>query len=138
MERTIKVIMVVLLAVVLTACGAGGSPKQSVIEQAIAQQINLIQQDIGQQLYPDQPSLPAIAIDRLKITRRQPLMIEQQRAYRVQGLYDATLTFPQQQVRQQQTSFELFLQQQPDTKTWQLARPTSDGEPQTWNLIPLG
>jgi hypothetical protein len=138
MKRTVNVIMAVLLAVVLTACGVAGSPKQSVIEQAIAQQINLIQQDIGQQLYFDQPSLPAIAIDRLKITRRQPLMINQQHAYRIQGLYDATLTFPQQQVHQQQTSFEVFLQQQPEEKTWQLARPTSDGESQTWSLIPLG
>jgi len=65
-------------------------------------------------------------------------VINQQRAYRIQGLYDATLTFPQQQVHQQQASFELFLQQQPEEKTWQLARPTPDGESQTWSLIPLG
>lgn len=134
----LRAIAAVVLVVFLTACSAGNTPNRAVIETAIAQQISLIQQDIGKQLYADELSLPEITVSRVTVTHRQSLTINEQRAYRIEGRYDATLSFPKRQVNQSKTDFEVYVQQL-DDKTWQLARPLSEpgSDEQTWEFSSL-
>ena len=135
-----RIIGAVLLAGLLTACGIGGGPGREVVQQAIALQLSQAQQALTQQLNPD-GSVPIPAdISRVKISSRQSLTIQDLAAYRVQGTYDVTLDFGNRRVSQQQNPFDLYLQRQPEAKTWRLARPEAgDGETSDrWVMRALG
>jgi hypothetical protein len=125
----IRAILVILLALFLTACSMGGGPSKSMVEKAIALQLTQVQQDLGPQLYATTAELPQFRVNRVKITKREPLMIENLRSYRVQGTYDVTSIFRDRKVTQRQNPFEVYVQWQSDNKTWELAHlPADKGE----------
>lgn len=134
-----RVIFVIFLALCLTACSIGGGPSKSVVEKAIALQLTQVQQELGPQLYATAAELPQFRINRVKITKREPLMIQDLQSYRVRGTYDVTSAFRDRKVTQQQNPFEVYVQQQSDHKTWRLARlPTGKGESEnTWITSPI-
>jgi hypothetical protein len=124
----IRVILAMMLAVLLTACGAGNAPDRTLVEKAIALQLSQTQQELTQQLFRGTISPVAAQISHVKIKQQRHLAIADLDGYRVRGTYDLTLDLPKQKVSQRQNRFEIYLQQQSEGKTWKLARPLAGGE----------
>jgi hypothetical protein len=114
----IRVILMVILAGLLTACGT--QPDRSIVEKAIALQVSQTQQELSRQLF--QSTQLDTKISQVKVKNQQRLAIEALTAYRVQGTYDLTLKLPSRRVTQRQNSFDIYLQRQSEGKTWRLAR----------------
>lgn len=115
----VRLIVVILLMGLLTACSAGG-PGRDWVEKAIALQLQETQQALGNLLYNDPASVPEFTIRRIKITQNTPFKTKQQMLYRVNGTYDIKLVFPDHETTQRYNPFEVYLQYQPETKNWQL------------------
>ena len=117
----IRAILAVVLVGLLTACG-NSVPGLSnrVVQQAIALQINQTQQTLATQLRLKKP--PQVEVKQVAIANQESLKIQGLPAYHLQGTYDLTLKLPSRQVTQEKNPFEVYLQQQPDQKTWKLAQ----------------
>ncbi|MBD2022753.1 hypothetical protein H6F43_21455 [Leptolyngbya sp. FACHB-36] len=121
-----RLVGVVILAVLLTACGATGpAPMRQLVEQAIALELGQTQQELGKQLRLGAPP-KSVDIDRVSITEQTPLLIDELQAFRVRGTYDVTVQRQQRRVTQSQNPFEVYLQRQKENKTWRLARLQTD------------
>jgi hypothetical protein len=117
-QGSLRVILAVILTGLLTACGASGLPNTSLVRKAIALQVSQTQQEISQQLRLDSPK---VEVDRVQIKTRSPLTIQNLTAYRIEGDYDFTLKLGDRNVAQKDNPFEVYLQRQPEGKTWRLA-----------------
>jgi len=116
-----KLIFTAILLLLLTACSPVGiAPSYQLVEQAIALQIKQTQTQLNQQL---QIISPQSSITRLEIAQQEPLTIENLPAYHLQGTYDLQVQVAEEKLTQQQRPFELYLQQQPEGKSWRLAIP---------------
>ncbi|MBD2090090.1 hypothetical protein H6F67_09520 [Microcoleus sp. FACHB-1515] len=136
-RQTIGMIIALLLAGLLTACG-GDRPPQSAIEQALQLQVDQTQQQLRQQFR----SVDSVAtVERVKVKKQQSQAIESVKGYRIEGTYSLSIAkrsrnginSPQQHITRRQNPFELYLQQT-DEETWSLARPLADGH---WKIYPL-
>ena len=124
----VRLVVMAVLLVVLTACGIGLEPSKQLVQRALALKVEQTQQQLSQQLHSferNQP--PKYEINQVVITQREPLTILNLPAYHVQGTYNFTLK-SQRQVNQRQNPFELYLQRQKEGKTWRLALPQSTGK----------
>ncbi|MBE9008757.1 hypothetical protein IQ250_00825 [Pseudanabaenaceae cyanobacterium LEGE 13415] len=130
MKRLIQIILSIVLAVGLVACGGRYSVPGNVLKKAIAISVDQTQQDISQQLKLS--AAPKVNVDRVKITDQTPLKIEGLDGYRVKGEYDFTLKLPKRQDKLADNTFDLYLQHQTVDKKqiWKLAE--QDGE--AWKL----
>jgi hypothetical protein len=117
----IRALLAVVLVGLLTACG-NNIPGLSnrVVQQAIALQVGQTQQTLAQQLRLKKP--PKVEVKQVAIANQESLQIQGLPAYHLQGTYDLTLKLPNRQVTQEKNPFEVYLQQQPDQKTWKLAQ----------------
>jgi hypothetical protein len=132
-DKTIlRTILAVVLALMLVGCGVVGGPGHRVVERAIELELSQAQQELSQQLrLGSQPT--NLALKRVRITERTPLMIQDLQSFRVQGTYDYTVKLPTQQVTQRQNPFEVYLQRQQEGKTWRVARlQTNEVGEQVW------
>ncbi|MBD1823305.1 hypothetical protein H6F51_12525 [Cyanobacteria bacterium FACHB-DQ100] len=132
-KRAIQIILAIVLAVGLTACGGRYSVPGAVLKKAIAITVDRTQQEISQQL--KLTSAPKVTIDRVKITDQTPLKIEGFDGYHVKGEYDFTLKQSKRQDKQVDNIFDLYLQRQIEgkTQTWRLAQQSGD----EWNLTAI-
>lgn len=117
----IRAILAVILIGLLTACG-GKVPGLSdrLLQQAIALEVTQTQQVLTKELRLTK--LPKVDVKNVAIAQQDALEIQGLPGYHLQGTYDLTLKLPQRQVTQAQNSFDLYLQHQPEEKTWNLAR----------------
>jgi hypothetical protein len=116
-----------LLVMGLTACSpADQALGGDVVQQAIAMQVWQTQQALSQQLKLVPPEPEQIAIRHVVVTAKSPLKIEKLPAYKLQGTYDFTLTLPKRRVSQRDNAFEIYIQSQPEGKTWRLAQRDRD------------
>ena len=134
----IRAILALVLVGLLTACG-NGIPGLSnrIVQQAIALQVNQTQQTLAKQLRLSKP--PKVEIKQVAIAKQEPLKIQGLSAYHLQGTYDLTLKLPSRQVTQEHNPFDVYLQQQPDQKSWKVAQLTqteAEAEP-TWVTEPI-
>lgn len=118
----LRVVLVVLLAVSLTACG-GRLPDRSLVEKAIALQFSQTQLELARQLGVPTATQPSFSLEGIKIDSRQPLKINGLKGYRMEGSYTLKLTYPDRTLVQRRNPFEVYLQRQVEGKTWRLARP---------------
>ena len=125
----VRLVLIAILLVVLTACGTVGlEPNRQLVQRALALEIEQTQQQLSQQLHSfDRNQPPNYEINQVVITQQEPLAILNLPAYHVQGTYNLTLK-SQRQVNQQHNPFELYLQRQKEGKTWRLALPQSTGK----------
>ena len=134
----IRAILAVVLVGLLTACGNGISGLSNrVVQQAIALQVSQTQQTLATQLRLKKP--PKVEVKQVAIANQESLKIQGLPAYHLQGTYDLTLKLPSRQVTQEQNPFEVYLQQQPDQKTWklaQLSKSDTEAEP-VWVTEPI-
>ncbi len=125
--RLIRGIVLVLVVGWLTACSASSAALGGdIVQQAIALQVWQTQQALSQQLKLVAPDPDQIAIRHVVVTTKSPLTIQKQPAYKLQGTYDFTLTLPKRQVTQRDNAFEIYIQSQPEGKTWRLAQRERD------------
>ncbi len=130
MRRSIQIILAVILASLITACGSNNlTPSNQIVRRAIALQVAQTQQELSQQLRLKSPNLK---VDRVKVTSQKPLTIQSLRAYQVQGIYDYTLKLSKRTVTQKDNPFEVYLQRQSEGKTWRLAQQQRDETGLSW------
>ncbi len=110
----------IVLVVLLTACGLSGGPSHALVAQAIALQLRQTQAELSQQLRLDMQ--PTLDIKRVVIAEQKPMTIESLPSFRVRGTYNLTTKLPTRQVTEQENPFEVYLQRQPEGKTWRLAQ----------------
>ncbi|HHP7245399.1 MAG TPA: hypothetical protein ACFE0H_11995 [Elainellaceae cyanobacterium] len=134
-----RVVIVVLLAMLMTACSRGGVDA-STVKKAIALQVGQVQTELTQQLYRTATKPPLVTVDNVQIDSQQSVTIVAQPAVRVRGTYDVTLDFTEHTLRQNRNIFDVYLQPTPDgQESWKLARPVpnADNQGKRWIMIPL-
>lgn len=120
----VRLIFTAIVLVLLTACGnIGLEPSSRLVQSAIALQVEQTQQQLSQQLGLN---VLGFEINRVAVTKQEPLMIQNLAAYHVQGTYNVTLKRALRRVTQQ-NPFDIYLQRQKEGKTWRLALPRSTG-----------
>lgn len=138
LKRLFNLVLVMVLAVVVTACGGGSGPSQAVIGRAIAMTVETSQQGLAQQLRLARPEAKALGISRVQVERSEAEQIDGDRAYHLQGRY--ALSYPQsdRQVTQENLPFDLYLKPQQLGKEvrWQLAMETGNSD-RPWKLKPV-
>lgn len=138
-ERAIAVRwLAVVLVVLLSACTAFGLPDRAVIRAGLTLQLQQTETQLSDQL---RLATPIIRVRKLKIRDRQPLEIGGRPAFQVLGQADWQLQQSGQKQQIKAQPFELYLQRQPQARTWRLAIPqsSSQSERQEWSTyaIPL-
>jgi hypothetical protein len=114
----IRLVVVAVLLIFLTACGNGVLPPNgNLVKKAIAIQLEQTQQQLSEQLDLD---FQGFEIERLAIAKKIPLMMEHLPAYHIQGVYDLKFKIPQHDLKQPQKPFDIYMQLQREGKTWRL------------------
>ena len=104
--------LILVLVLLLNGCSSG-EPNKEIVENAIALQTRLLQQQLQQISKP--------VIDHVNITQTTTLSIDKLTGYRINGTYD--LKLPKQRLSQQKNPFDIYLQRQKEGKAWRLALP---------------
>ena len=104
--------LILVLVLVLNGCSSI-EPNREIVENAIALQTQLLQQQLQQISKP--------VISHVNITQTTTLSIDKLTGYRINGTYD--LKLPKQRLSQQKNPFDIYLQRQKEGKTWRLALP---------------
>ena len=87
----------------LTACGFSiSNPSHKLVEQAIVLQLQQTQAALNQQLRLDIQQ-DDLDIKRVVITEQTPVTIENLKAFRVRGTYNATIKLPTRQIDEQKS-----------------------------------
>ncbi|MBW4443496.1 MAG: hypothetical protein KME10_20130 [Plectolyngbya sp. WJT66-NPBG17] len=133
MKRPIQIILSIVLAIGLVACGGRYSVPGAVLKKAIAISVDQTQQEISQQI--KLASAPKVIVDRVKVTEQSPLKIEGIDSYHVKGVYDFTLKLSKRQDKQVDNAFDVYLQLKTEgkTQTWSLAQQSGED----WNLAAI-
>lgn len=138
----VRMILVLVLGVSLTACGAASAPislapPTSTVRNAIVLQLSKTQETISQQLNLQTPKLD---ISHLNITQIEPLLIQKLPTYHIGGTYDLKIQLADRQEKQPKHPFDLYLQRQIEGKSWRLLIPKQEGENSqtTWYSYILG
>ena len=104
--------LILVLVLLLNGC-SGVEPNKEIVENAIALQTQLLQQQLQQ--------ISKLVISQVNITQTTTLSIDKLTGYRINGTYD--LKLPKQRLSQQKNPFDIYLQRQKEGKTWRLALP---------------
>ena len=104
--------LILVLVLLLNGC-SGVEPNREIVENAIALQTRLLQQQLQQISKP--------VIDHVNITQTTTLSIDKLTGYRINGTYD--LKLPKQRLSQQKNPFDIYLQRQKEGNAWRLALP---------------
>lgn len=126
-------IWAIALALLLTACGVGGqAPGKALVEQAIALQLDQVQQELSQQLRLDERPTD-LKINRVAIAQQLPLKINDLPAFQILGTCDYTVKTANRTLPQRNIAFDVYLQRQAEGKTWRVAFPRVTAEDEvTW------
>lgn len=132
----VSLVLTAIFLVALTACGAntpplGLAPNKQLVQKAIALQVNQTQQQLTQRL---QSIPPKIQITQVKLKQLEPLFLDDLATFHIWGTYSFKVKLPSQQLPQQQRPFDVYLQRQPEGKTWRLVVPERIGNssPVSW------
>ena len=122
----VRLILVAVFLILLTACGNGVlPPNRNLIKKAIAIQLEQTQQQLQEQVGLD---FQGFEINHLTISKKIPLMMEHLPAYHLQGVYDLQFNIPQHDLKQPQKPFDIYMQIQPEGKTWRLIIPERNSQ----------
>lgn len=127
MKVWVQFAAIALLVVLLNSCGSQSSAvNEQLVQKALALKLQETQQQLSQQIYPSPAIDTKVSVERALISKQTPLAILGLPTYRVEGTYDVTLTLPQGKIGRSNNPFKLYLQKQPEGKTWRLVYPQSD------------
>lgn len=137
----VSLVLTAILWVGLTACGAntpplGLAPNKQLVQKAIALQVNQTQQQLTQRL---QSIPPKIQITHVKLKQLEPLFLDDLATFHIWGTYSFKVKLPSQQLPEQQRPFDVYLQRQPEGKTWRLVVPERIGNssPVSWRTYQI-
>lgn len=141
MHRAVRlvrsVVITAIFLVALTACGSstpplGLAPNKQLVQKAIALQVSQTQQRLTQRL---QSAPPKLEITQLTLKQLEPLFLDNLATFHIWGTYSLKIKLPSQQLTHQQRPFDVYLQRQPEGKTWRLLIPESisKGYPVSWH-----
>jgi uncharacterized protein YcfL len=132
-RRSIRVILAVILASLLTACGVSSpTPSSRIVRQAIALQAAQTQQELSQQLRLELSESSKVVVGRIQVKSQEPIEIENLPSYRLKGTYDYRLKLAKQTIVQKNNPFEVYLQRQIEGKTWRLAQRQRGEDGSSW------
>jgi hypothetical protein len=134
-KAALALFLTVVTTGLLTACSwRSDTPPQLLVGQAIALQVERIQQLLSPALKLTAPTLKEIGINHIRIQDQSPLTILGQAAYRLEGTYDLTLQQTKSST-QADFPFEVYLLKRGEGKmvTWQVAERTAD----SWTMRSL-
>jgi len=120
LRRLAMGVLVLLLPLLLVACGGPGQPPRSVLLDALTLQIQLTQGSIAQALELEAPGLPQVS--RVRVEEQQAQSIGEARGLRLAGRFDWRLADDPIRV---DSPFELYLARGERGQSWRLARPAS-------------
>ena len=134
LRRLAALVLGLLLALPLSACG-GGQPPQKVLLSALALQIELTQRSIASALALD-PGAAAPQVSRVRVESQEQLPIGEGSGLHLTGRFDWRLSDDPIRV---DSRFDLYLQRGERGQSWRLARPigSADGTSQDWLIDPL-
>lgn len=133
MSRSLRIVLAVIFAGLLTACGVNSAfPSTQLVKRAIALQVAQTQQELSQQLRLEVPKSATVEITRVNIAKQEPLTIQDLTAYRVQGTFDFMFKRLKGKMTQPDNPFDVYLQRQSDEKTWRLAQQLQEEEGDRW------
>jgi hypothetical protein len=129
-QQLVSILLISMLACCLTACGKADFPSRQIIEQAIARQVEQVQQPLSQQLKLPPPTLQDIRISHLQISDRDTRVINGEKGYHIRGQYDLTLKQSGYSTSQAGNPFDLYLQPRQEGKVmhWQLAQKQDEAD----------
>lgn len=130
MKRIFSLLVVLVLALTISACGSPTPPKTfapdgKVIERAIAVSIEQAQQNLSNQLTT---SIPESEITKISVSQLEPLYLGKLPTYHLQGTYRLTLKLSDTKVEKQDNQFDIYLQRQIEGKTWRLLKQEPETE----------
>jgi hypothetical protein len=136
MQGLVRRLMLGGLVLLLSGCVALGAPSKTLIQQALQLQVEQTQASLSQQL---KLTPPQVEIRKLRVGDRSRLRIGDLPAYRIQGQFDLQLHQGRRQQLIKRSPFELYVQRQPEGKTWRLAVPagSTTGAEQDWRTYAL-
>ena len=109
----------------LTSCGMTARfPNPEVVEKAIAMQINPSYIHLSENLLQAPPKLD---ITKVEINNSEIIVVDNLPAYHLRGNYQVNLQLPNHKFNQKQP-FNIYIQQQKQTKSWRLLIPNSVDE----------
>ena len=120
LRRLADGLLLLVLPLVLVACGGPGQPPRSVVLDALTLQIQLTQASIAQALELEAPGSPQVS--RVRVEEQQALAIGEARGLRLAGRFDWRLADDPIRV---DSPFELYLARGERGQSWRLARPGS-------------
>lgn len=130
--QIVKLVLVGLcLGGLLSACGATITAPPDLVKEAIALELDQTQARLAQKLHL---APPTFKLTQVHITQQTPLSIDGLPSVRVQGDYDIDLKFVHHRDRQT-NPFDIFLQRQPEGKTWRLAIPQATAPANTPDTV---
>ena len=135
LSRLFGLVLCLLLALPLSACGGVGQPPQKVLLSALALQIELTQRSIASALALD-AGAAAPQVSRVRVEFQEQLPIGEGRGLHLTGRFDWRLADDPIRV---DSRFDLYLQRGERGQSWRLARPvgSADGTSQDWLIDPL-
>ena len=113
--------MAIALVMLLVGCSLGNSsPDRALVKKAIALQLNLAQEQLNSALKIEQPF--ELEIKKVTINKRDRLLDRRLPTFHLQGTYQLSAKLSGGTRRQQNSPFEIYLQQQIEGETWRLLR----------------
>ena len=128
------VALVLLLSLVLGGCSGRGQPAASVVQSALALQIQLTQSAIAEALQLKPPGPPEVS--HVRVASTDSVRIGEGRGVHLKGDFDWRLAGDPVRV---DSSFDIYLQRGERGQSWRLARPqgSEPGTSQAWITDPL-
>jgi hypothetical protein len=128
------VALVLLVSVVLGGCSGRGQPAASVVQGALALQIQLTQSAIAEALQLKTPGAPEVS--HVRVASSDSVRIGEGRGVHLQGECDWRLAGDPVRV---DSPFDIYLQRGERGQSWRLARPQASdtGSSQGWITDPL-
>ena len=128
------VALVLLLSLVLGGCSGRGQPAASVVQGALALQIQLTQSAIAEALQLKPPGAPEVS--HVRVVSSDSVRIGEGRGVHLKGDFDWRLAGDPVRV---DSPFDIYLQRGERGQSWRLARPQASepGSGQAWITDPL-
>lgn len=128
------VALVLLISLVLGGCSGRGQPAASVVQSALALQIQLTQSAIAEALQLKTPGAPEVS--HVRVVSTDSVRIGDGRGVHLNGEFDWRLAGDPVRVN---SPFDMYLQRGERGQSWRLARPqgSEPGTSQVWITDPL-
>ena len=128
------VVLVLLISLVLGGCSGRGQPAASVVQSALALQIQLTQAAIAEALQLKTPGAPEVS--HVRVASTDSVRIGDGRGVHLKGEFDWRLAGDPVRV---DSAFDIYLQRGERGQSWRLARPqgSEPGTSQAWITDPL-